>query len=53
MNDHSKRHPEKHIDRALEDTFPASDPPANSGQKTRDERNRRDAAEKDVLKKPE
>ena len=44
---------ERKLDEELEESFPASDPPANSGQKTRDERNRRDAAKKDVLKKPE
>jgi len=40
------RKTEKRIDEALEETFPASDPPANSGQKTLEERQRRDAADK-------
>jgi len=42
MNNRNTQPPEKDIDRTLEDTFPASDPPANGGQKTRAQRERRD-----------
>jgi hypothetical protein len=55
MNDPAKTAPKKHetqVDRALEDTFPASDPPAMSGQKTREERERRDAKEKSQKPSP-